>query len=73
MRGFNIEALTAGRIGFFIVLIVWIGFFWFDLQMHEPQRSDALFFRFVIGAPLLFLVLAALYSKCFFESDRQPR
>ncbi|WP_339134912.1 MAG: adenylate/guanylate cyclase domain-containing protein [Candidatus Electrothrix sp. GW3-4] len=63
MRGFNLEALTAGRVGFFIVSIVWVGFFWFDLQMHEPQRSSALFFRFFIGAPLLFLVLAALYSK----------
>lgn len=63
MREFNLEGLKSGRIGFAIVLTVWISFAWFDLHLNEPARSSALFLRFFITTPLLLLVLAALYSK----------
>ncbi|MCI5224051.1 MAG: adenylate/guanylate cyclase domain-containing protein [Candidatus Electrothrix sp. AR4] len=63
IQEFNLEALKAGRIGFCIILAVWVGFFWFDLYLNELERLSVLFFKFFIVTPLLLLVLAALYSK----------
>jgi class 3 adenylate cyclase len=60
---FNTEALNSARIGLFIVLFVWSGFAWFDMQLDDPAQSSALFFRFFIATPLLLVCVAALYSK----------
>ena len=63
MLEFNSEALKSGRIGLFILLIVWVGFAWFDLRLNDHVRSTALFFRLLIVTPLFLVILTALYSK----------
>ncbi len=63
MLEFNSEALKSGRIGVFIILIVWFGFTWFDLRLDDHVRASALFFRLLIIMPLFLLILTALYSK----------
>ena len=60
---FNTEALKSAKIGILIILVVWSGFAWFDMQLENPARADALFFRFLVATPLLLVVAAALYSK----------
>jgi len=60
---FNAEALKSAKIGIFIILVVWTGFAWFDMQLENPARANALFFRFLVATPLLLVVAAALYSK----------
>ena len=60
---FNTEALKSAKVGILIILVVWSGFAWFDMQLENPARSNALFFRFWVATPLLLVCAAALYSK----------
>jgi class 3 adenylate cyclase len=60
---FNAEALKSAKVGILIILVVWSGFAWFDMQLENPARSNALFFRFFVATPLLLVCTAALYSK----------
>ena len=63
IQEFNAEALKSSKVGILIILVVWSGFSWFDMQLDNPARSDALFFRFLVATPLLLVCAAVLYSK----------
>ena len=60
---FNAEALKFAHVGILIILFVWWGFAWFDLQLDSHARASALFFRFLIATPLLLVCAAILYSR----------
>lgn len=63
MQEFNFQGLKTGRIGIIIILVVWMGFAWFDLHLSGIERSSVLFFRLVVVTPLFLIILAALYTK----------
>ncbi|UCE71814.1 MAG: hypothetical protein JSU99_00465 [Nitrospiraceae bacterium] len=63
MLQFNAEALKVGRVGIFILVIVWSGFMWFDLRLDDPAKSSALFFRLFIITPVFIAILAFTYTK----------
>ena len=63
MREFNAEALKSGRVGVFFILIMWVGFAWFDMRLDEAMKSEALFFRLLMVTPVLLAFLVALYSR----------
>ena len=60
---FNDEALKSAKVGMLITLVVWAGFGLFDMQLESHARADALFFRYLVAAPLLLVAAASLYSK----------
>lgn len=63
MAEFNFEALKAGRIAYFIVLFVWVGFSFFDMHLNDQARSSTLFFRLLVVTPFLLVMLGLLHSK----------
>lgn len=62
-REFNLQALNSGRIGVIVILIIWCGFAFFDLQLELPARSNALFFRLIVATPVFAIILSLLYSR----------
>ena len=60
---FNFDSLKPGRTALFIIIFLWAGFAWFDLNLDEPVRSSVLYFRFLVVTPLFLIILAMTYSK----------